>query len=446
MMRKSVMAIGFMLIVPVVVQAESVIDAHIEAVGGAAVIAGLKTVHRTGKVSGQSSYGPLNGTVEEILDLAGDRGYTALTLTGYRREQGWIGDKGWVSDTQAGVSAMGAEELAFAKYTGPSMLAAIHAKLGAAALEVAGEREFRGQPCTVVGLKGAAVEVFVHQETSLLAGMSIPGSLTVAYENYMAVDGIQFATKVTTEIEAQQLTIVYDFTTTKVNGPVDAAKFKNPSAAPATETSDAPASQGVTAKQILGFLDKDGDGKIRLQEAAPELKPFFAAADVNEDGAIDLEEAQLIADFQNRLQGASKPTAAAAESARGRVTARQIVSGMDKNNDAKISREEASEDLKLYFDQFDTNEDGAIDVEEARAIAKYVNAETPAASQDKPAPGRVTAEQIINAMDKNDDGKISKSEASEQLKPYFAQFDTNQDGVIDAKEAEPIAKYANQQQ
>jgi len=59
---------------------------------------------------------------------------------------------------------------------------------------------------------------------------------------------------------------------------------------------------------------------------------------------------------------------------------------------------------------------------------------------------KVTAKQIIASMDKNDDGKISKDEASEGLKPFFDPLDANKDGVIDLQEAQVIAGYSNNQQ
>ncbi|MAV37965.1 MAG: hypothetical protein CMJ59_21205 [Planctomycetaceae bacterium] len=59
---------------------------------------------------------------------------------------------------------------------------------------------------------------------------------------------------------------------------------------------------------------------------------------------------------------------------------------------------------------------------------------------------KVTAKQILTSMDANRDGKISKDEASEGLKPFFDGLDANKDGVIDLKEAQVIADFSNNQQ
>ncbi len=58
-----------------------------------------------------------------------------------------------------------------------------------------------------------------------------------------------------------------------------------------------------------------------------------------------------------------------------KVTAKQVVAGMDKNNDGSIGMDEAPEALKPYFDQLDTNDDGQIDVEEAQVIANFQNSQ-----------------------------------------------------------------------
>ena len=130
--------------------------------------------------------------------------------------------------------------------------------------------------------------------------------------------------------------------------------------------------------------------------------------------------------------------------AAGSITAEQIVASMDRDGDGGRSREEASEDLKLFFGKYDVNRDGAIDAQEAKELEKFFDG-TKTAEKTSPA-GVVTAAQIVSFMDKNHDQKISPDEASADLKPYFGSFDTNKDGLIDIKEARRIAEYANNQQ
>ncbi len=365
-----------------------------------------------------------------------------MELTGYSRKTGWTGDSGWVSDTQAGITELPADEAAFGKYNGgPSPLAAIHADQGFAALKEAGEKEFNGKKCAVVSVDETPIEFFINQETNLLEGMTMSPGITMTFEEYKAEGALQFPGKRTMNIEAQKLTMVYEYKTTDVNDKIDVAKFDKPSA------SSAPATGSATAEQIISFMDKNGDGKISQDEASEELKPNFQFIDTNGDGAIDVKEAQVMADYaETQGVGATKPaspTAAAASS--GPVTAAQIISSMDKNGDGNISKDEASEDLKLFFGQHDANKDGAIDAKEAQALVKYVNNEQAGSTEPAPKTGTVTAKQIISYMDKNGDGKISKDEASDELKPNFQFIDTNGDGAIDSKEAEVMADYANKE-
>jgi Ca2+-binding EF-hand superfamily protein len=149
----------------------------------------------------------------------------------------------------------------------------------------------------------------------------------------------------------------------------------------------------------------------------------------------------VIAKYAGNQQAGSTAPAAATEP----VTAKQILGSMDKNGDGRISKGEASEDLKLFFADIDANGDGAIDVKEAEVMADYANQEQGGSKEPALATGRVTAEQLMSVMDKNGDGKISKDEAAEELKPNFQYIDTNGDGAIDLKEAKVMADYANQQ-
>ncbi|MFP6581842.1 MAG: DUF1330 domain-containing protein [Candidatus Hydrogenedentota bacterium] len=61
------------------------------------------------------------------------------------------------------------------------------------------------------------------------------------------------------------------------------------------------------------------------------------------------------------------------------------------------------------------------------------------------ADGGVTADQIMESMDTNGDGKIDLDEAPDQLKGAFGMVDTNADGGIDLEEAQMIADFANNQ-
>lgn len=182
-------------------------------------------------------------------------------------------------------------------------------------------------------------------------------------------------------------------------------------------------------------LDTNRDGFIDLAEmqaaslgGATTAAQVLAFADTNRDGKISRGEVNQYNDFKSASQRTGTKERKAAEN---------IIRSMDQNGDGKISRKEASEFLKPYFEQVDANGDGFIDTNEAWGMAYAV--------RRQPGQGPATAQQIIAYMDKNSDGKISRDEASTELKPHFDQIDTNNDGAIDMKEAHVMADFVNRQ-
>jgi len=421
---------------------ESVVDAHIRAIGGAEAMAKIKTIHRTGTINGQSPGGPFSGTVEELFDLSGKRGYISEALTGHSEKYGWTEHSGWVSDTEGGVNDMSAEELKNAQLIiRPVSLAAVHATYGAGALSVGGEKEFNGKACMVVTVEGSPIVFCVNQETKLLEGISLPDDVKVTLENYQVIEGVSIPVRAVVKLGAENLTMIYEYNTTDINSEIDATRFQRPSIQQAASTESVPEAGKLTVEQIISSMDKNGDGKISKDEASDELKPHFAAIDTNGDGSIGSSEAQVMVAYANGQQSESTQSVPAA----GKLTVEQIIRSMDKNGDGKISKDEASEDVKLFFGDIDTNGDGSIDSKEAQVMVEYANGQQSGSVESVPTTGKLTAEQIISYLDKNGDGKISKEEASDELKPHFAAIDVNGDGAIDSKEAEVMADYANEE-
>ena len=110
--------------------------------------------------------------------------------------------------------------------------------------------------------------------------------------------------------------------------------------------------------------------------------------------------------------GVTQPTGDA--QATGAMTAEQVVQAMDANGDGKITKDEASEDLNLFFDEIDANGDGGIDVQEAQVMVKEMQGQpTTAQPSATPPQGEMTATQLISFMDKNGDGQLSIDELSD---------------------------------
>ncbi len=441
---------------PAATPAEGIIADHIRAMGGAEAVARIKTMHLTGQVSGSSGGFAFSGTTEETYDLAQDRGYRSMEMTGFFRREGWSGEVGWTHDTQNGVVDTAAEELMANKLIGqPGPLVALVAERGAGAFKEMGEREWNGQQCTVVTAEGFSVEFYLNQETKLIEGISVPGTIDVTFADYRAVEGVPLAGKRTLQVSQLATTVTYVIEATELNGQIDVARFDKPAdeaaqvaTAGATQPSgDTQETGAVTAEQVIQSMDANGDGKITKDEASEDLNLFFDEIDANGDGGIDVQEAQVMV---KEMQGQPTTAQPSATPPQGEMTAAQLISFMDKNGDGKIAQDEANDQLKPAFAQFDQNKDGFLDSTEAQTLADIINGQQAGSQQDSqkspPPPKGLTGAQLISFMDKNGDGKIAKDEANEQLKPFFDQQDQNKDGFIDAQEAQAIADFVNSQQ
>jgi len=98
----------------------------------------------------------------------------------------------------------------------------------------------------------------------------------------------------------------------------------------------------------------------------------------------------------------------------------RLLKRLDKNGDGKISRDEWTRNPKA-FDRMDANKDGLVTRDEAEAAFK------------QRAERREKSEQAFAAMDKDHDGKISRSEWTGKPKA-FDRLDLNHDGVISHEE------------
>lgn len=130
------------------------------------------------------------------------------------------------------------------------------------------------------------------------------------------------------------------------------------------------------------------------------------------------------------------------------IDAKTFLERFDKNKDGYLTKDELPERMARLFDRSDTNGDGKLDLREIEhmlaAIRKRLGAEdkssdaTPAAKPKE----RLAAvadvdravDMILNRMDTNKDGKISKDEARGPLAENFDKIDTNKDGFIDREE------------
>jgi Ca2+-binding EF-hand superfamily protein len=121
-------------------------------------------------------------------------------------------------------------------------------------------------------------------------------------------------------------------------------------------------------------------------------------------------------------------------------TPEQFIKRFDKNMDGFLTRNEVPPFLARAFDRIDTNGDGKLDKQEIAAWLK--TAQQRFGQQNGPSQAEI--DRVVNGMlermDKDKDGKISRKEAEGRpLARVFDQFDTNKDAFLDKKELRQAA-------
>lgn len=204
-------------------------------------------------------------------------------------------------------------------------------------------------------------------------------------------------------------------------------------------------------KTLFHNLDLDNDGSVTKTEmlesstkfSPQEIESIFALGDINDDGAIDLEE----------FIGVMYPSASTiANRLRAKYTnindVKKAFACIDKNADGLISREEMMEcdtfnhqEIDALFTLGDSNRDGEIDLEEfigvlypivAQALVKFT----------KDVHSVEDARFLFKQLDKDNDGLLSQEElrksgtnfSSKEIEALFAIGDINNDGEIDINE------------
>ncbi len=122
-------------------------------------------------------------------------------------------------------------------------------------------------------------------------------------------------------------------------------------------------------EMVLKHLDKDGNGSISKSEAPERMASHFDKLDANGDGAVTLDE--LKAAFKKRGErgerGGRGP-GGKGFGGKGRPTPEDFIKRFDKDGNGTVSRGELPEKMQQKFDKIDQNSDGAIDVNEVKAL------------------------------------------------------------------------------
>lgn len=100
---------------------------------------------------------------------------------------------------------------------------------------------------------------------------------------------------------------------------------------------------------------------------------------------------------------------------------------LDANEDGKLDKSEAKDQLLRDFAKIDTNNDGFLTRNEVESASKPQRGKRPSLDE-------------VFKLDSNKDGKLDKSEVKGQLKQDFAKIDTDKDGFLTRTEVENAPK------
>ena len=149
-----------------------------------------------------------------------------------------------------------------------------------------------------------------------------------------------------------------------------------------------------------------------------------------------------------RLRGEPAPAPAGEQqSSGGRGWSR--LKENDSDGDGKISKDEAPENLKRFFDRLDKNGDGFIEESELSSTRGGGNRPAPADDEEsgakKGSNGFALPESgqaFVALFDKDKNGKVSKEELPAELKRgidfWWKNVDSNSDDEVDEKEADTM--------
>ena len=169
------------------------------------------------------------------------------------------------------------------------------------------------------------------------------------------------------------------------------------------------------AERLVKRLDKPGNGYVTQDEFIAAAQQRFARLDRNGDGKLTPDELP----FGRSWKGGD---GAANGNGKGAAFAEQRFEKLDANHDGVVTIDEYVAAATALFKQFDTAGTGKVTAAEIEASPK---------TQER---ALHVANRMVEHMDTNGDGTVSKDEFLAAAKTRFSKLDKNGDGYLDAGE------------
>ncbi len=216
-------------------------------------------------------------------------------------------------------------------------------------------------------------------------------------------------------------------------------------------------------QQRYTATDSDHDGTVDVQEYAAEyLQRFdarldkaraghlkqtdtrFKALDRDKDGRISRAEFDAAGERTwagyEKAQNATREEAAATNRDPLKMPTSHTANGMlelyDQNKDGVVDRAEFDAARAAQFTAADTDRDGALSLAEYTAeFEQRLDAQRSKVRADAERQSKVR----FGALDTDKDGRMTFAEYQVSGKRLFTRADSNGDGVVDARDPEPVA-------
>ena len=184
-------------------------------------------------------------------------------------------------------------------------------------------------------------------------------------------------------------------------------------------------------EQLLTRLDRNKDSKLSKDETPERMRENFARIDQNSDGFIDGQELRRIGEAM-RSRGGNDPSRSPQGNPQFATMAARVFKERDTNEDGRISIDEVPQQRRAGFRRLLERHD--VDPEVGLTQEQFTKAMAQFTPQRRQAPAGGGLAQRLKEADANEDGKLSRDELPQQLRPLFDRWDGNSDGLLDEAE------------